>query len=270
MSLSWNPPYNDGGSSISCYRVYRGTSSSTLLYLKNTTQTSIIDGGLSNGQTYYYQVTAVNIVGEGAKSDTVHRTLSSPPGPLLDFQAVASASRVNLTWTAPSDNGGSAVTGYLIYRSLISGQETFLQQVTSSTSYQDSNLATGSLTITRSRPSTPPVKGRGPTSWRVSRPPFSDPHVGHRDAIQFLRLSELDRPSEHRWFSRLIVQDLPRHVRHSFLFLASVNLTGYRDTNLTNGHGYFYKVSSVNAVGEGLPARPSPPRRSTPPRSRSY
>ncbi len=259
MSLSWNPPYNDGGSTIICYRVYRGTSSSTLLYLKNTTQTSIIDGGLSNGQTYYYQITAVNIVGEGAKSDTVHRTLSSPPGPLLDFQAVASASRVNLTWTAPSDNGGSAITGYLIYRSLISGQETFLQQVTSSTSYQDSNLANGVTYYYQV--SAVNSAGEGQRSNELARvptavlgPPTSVTATPANSSV-YLTWAAPANTGGSPASSYKIYRGTSAT---SFLFLASVNQTSYRDMNLTNGHGYFYRVSSVNAVGEGLPGAPIP------------
>ena len=142
MTLNWNPPYNEGGSPVTNYRIYRGTTPTLLLFLKDSAQTYATDFDLSNGQTYYYQITAVNAVGEGAKCTIFSGTLASPPGPLLDLQAGASNSRVNLTWTAPSDNGGSAITGYIVYRSVLSGQETVLNPVTGTT-YQDQNLVNG-------------------------------------------------------------------------------------------------------------------------------
>ena len=224
------------------------------MFLKNTTQTSTTDDGLSYGQTYYYQITAVNIVGEGVKSDTVHRTLSSAPGPLLDFQAVASASRVNLTWMAPSDNGGSAITGYLIYRSLVSGQETFLQQVTLSTTFQDSNLANGVAYYYQV--SAVNAFGEGQRSNELARTPTAV--LGPPTSVTATPSNSSTYLS---WTAPVNTGGSPATSYKiyrgtsatSFLFLASVNQTSYRDTNLTNGHGYFYRLSSVNAVGEGLP-----------------
>ncbi|MHA2251010.1 MAG: DOMON domain-containing protein, partial [Candidatus Kariarchaeaceae archaeon] len=71
VSLSWTAPGDDGGSTILNYNVYRSTSStgpwgSTI---GTPTGTSFVDSsGLTNGNTYYYNVTAVNAVGEGPGS----------------------------------------------------------------------------------------------------------------------------------------------------------------------------------------------------------
>ncbi len=69
-SLTWSPPSSSGGSPIIRYRIYRGTSSSQpLMWLANTTDTSYVDTTVTNGQTYYYQITAVNGARiEGAQS----------------------------------------------------------------------------------------------------------------------------------------------------------------------------------------------------------
>src|SRR5262249_40949167 len=61
VALAWNAPASNGGSGITNYKVYRGTSSggeTLLTTLGNVT--SFNDSGLSNGTTYYYKVTAVN------------------------------------------------------------------------------------------------------------------------------------------------------------------------------------------------------------------
>jgi len=69
VSLSWTVPA-DGGSAITGYKVYRG---GALLATLGVT-TTYTDSGLANGQAYSYQVSALNSVGEGAKSNTATAT----------------------------------------------------------------------------------------------------------------------------------------------------------------------------------------------------
>jgi hypothetical protein len=65
---------------ITGYNVYRGTSSggeTLLVSLGNTT--SYVDATTSSGTTYYYQITAVNSVGEGARSGELSATPAATP-----------------------------------------------------------------------------------------------------------------------------------------------------------------------------------------------
>ncbi|MGI8667513.1 MAG: PKD domain-containing protein [Jatrophihabitans sp.] len=74
-SLSWTAPASNGGVAITSYRVYRGTSpgAETLLSTGGCSGLgsvlSCTDTGLTNGQSYYYRVSAVNSIGEGAQSN---------------------------------------------------------------------------------------------------------------------------------------------------------------------------------------------------------
>lgn len=65
------------------YRVYRGTTpggQGVTPIATGLTSPSFLDTGLTNGQAYYYKVTAVNAGGEGAASE---ETVAVPPGPPL-------------------------------------------------------------------------------------------------------------------------------------------------------------------------------------------
>jgi PKD repeat protein len=90
VSLTWNAPANDGGVAITSYKVYRGTSSGTETLLTSggcsglANVTTCTDTGLTNGTKYYYKVSAVNSIGEGAQSTEASATPTScPAGQLL-------------------------------------------------------------------------------------------------------------------------------------------------------------------------------------------
>jgi len=71
-------PSSDGGSTITNYMIYRGTSSGTETLLATIGNVlAYTDTGVTNDQIYYYKVKAVNIVGEGAYSNEVHATPSA-------------------------------------------------------------------------------------------------------------------------------------------------------------------------------------------------
>ena len=64
--MSWSVPATDGGSPITAYNVYRGTSAggeSATPVATNVTTTSFTDTGVTNGTQYFYTVAAVNAVG---------------------------------------------------------------------------------------------------------------------------------------------------------------------------------------------------------------
>ncbi|MGI0088110.1 MAG: fibronectin type III domain-containing protein [Nitrosotalea sp.] len=123
ISLSWTAPASNGGSAITSYNVYRGTTAGaeSSTPIASTSSTTYNDTGLTNGQTYYYTVKAVNSVGTSPASNEASATPKDPatiPSPPTSLTATAvSSSQINLSWTAPSNNGGSPITGYKIERS---------------------------------------------------------------------------------------------------------------------------------------------------------
>lgn len=67
VTLTWDRPDDDGGSPITGYNIYRGTAEGYLVLLTTIGNvTTYTDDEVVNGQTYWYKVSAVNAVGEGA------------------------------------------------------------------------------------------------------------------------------------------------------------------------------------------------------------
>jgi fibronectin type 3 domain-containing protein len=69
VQLTWSVPSN-GGSAITGYRIYRSKSSGTETLLTSVgAVTAYRDAGTQRGRVYYYKLSAVNSLGEGAKSN---------------------------------------------------------------------------------------------------------------------------------------------------------------------------------------------------------
>ena len=79
VPLSWSAPSNNGGSQITNYNIYRSTSSGTETLLATTGNAlSYTDNTVTNGQTYFYKVSAVNSVGESSQSNEASAVPSVP------------------------------------------------------------------------------------------------------------------------------------------------------------------------------------------------
>ena len=111
VNLTWEAPEDDGGAEVVAYRVYRDGE-----FVARVEVMWYRDEGLENGRGYYYQVSAVNRMGEGELSEGVNATPIGPPSAPRNVQAVQEKDGILLTWDPPEDDGGSQITLYKILR----------------------------------------------------------------------------------------------------------------------------------------------------------
>ena len=122
ISLSWTAPTDNGGSPITGYKIYRSTSSGTeTAYVNLGNVNSYTNTIVTPGVTYFYKVAAINALGVSPQSNEASATAITVPTAPQNLQATAGTTNVTLSWNTPSNNGGSAITGYKIERSTNSG-----------------------------------------------------------------------------------------------------------------------------------------------------
>jgi fibronectin type 3 domain-containing protein len=254
-ALSWSAPLSDGGAAIAGYNVYRATIPSGPFTLISGlgTVTSYVDTGLANGVTYYYTITAVNRVGEGQISNVASARTPSAPSPPRAPYASFQDSAVTLTWTAPSSDGGSAVTGYLIKRSTTPGSETLISSIGKLLYYTDAGLQNGQTyyyTITAVN-----GVGAGTPSDEIAAMPGSLPTeptaLSCTAGNASITLSWTAPESNGgRSITGYRVYRAEGQGQPSLLVRTDAT-TQFVDTNISNGVIYIYEVSALNAVGEG-------------------
>ena len=114
LLVSWDEPDDDGGREIEGYQVaYRepgsGTDWPNPRRVGRVLQEQI--PGLTNGITYEVGVRASNEVGDGDWASTSATPASVPDAP-GNVQARRGDRRLTVTWNAPADTGGLALSGY--------------------------------------------------------------------------------------------------------------------------------------------------------------
>jgi subtilisin family serine protease len=144
VTLLWKAP-SQNGSPIGGYKIYRSTAPGAETLLTSIgPATTFTDTTAANGSTYYYEVSAVNGVGEGPRSSERSATAATVPAAPSLQSAAPTGQSVSLAWAAPSDDGGSAVTRYRIYRGTTRGAETLLASTGGGAiGYTDGNTSYG-------------------------------------------------------------------------------------------------------------------------------
>jgi hypothetical protein len=138
-TVRWTAPSNDGGSAVTGYQVRVVDSTGAqmgALRPAGGTATSLVITGLTNGSSYRFQVAATNTAGTGPNSalSAVVVPATVPGAPLIGTAASGTAGgavTATANWNAPTSNGGSTTTGYVVRALRMSATGTVLATTTS-------------------------------------------------------------------------------------------------------------------------------------------
>ena len=181
VALGWNAPENTGGSAIIRYE-YRAAESGgkfNAWMRVDPGERSATVPNLTNGREYVFEVRGVNALGYGPVETAMSTPVKSGPGPIgpggplgpVDTTTVPSAPRnleavggdeqVTLSWDAPEDDGGAAISDYE-YR--IDGRGSWISIDSTRTTHTVTGLFNGTAYIFQVR-----------AVNQIGRSPASDP-----------------------------------------------------------------------------------------------
>ena len=251
VHVEWDPPTSDGGSAVAYYLVYRGLSSNNLTMMNNGSSLSYDDVDPVPGSTYYYALTAVNSIGEGARSAVENITFIISPGAPQDLQAEVMASGIMLTWSAPTNDGGATVTGYCIYYGAAPGLLDSNLTV-NSTQHLFTDLEAG--TTYSFRVTAISEMGQGESTEIVNATfvtaPFAPVNSDAEESVDGIMLT-WSAPTNDGGLE-ITSYNVYRSIGGgSMVLLVTINETEYLDTDVQDNTTYDYVIRAVNSAGEG-------------------
>ncbi|MEJ6979706.1 fibronectin type III domain-containing protein [Pedobacter sp. P351] len=245
-ALSWTAV-----SGATSYNVKRATTTGGpyTTVVTGVTAANYTNTGLTNGTPYYYVVSAVNGVGEGANSAQVSATPQATPPPAAPTGLTATAGNVQvaLSWTA-----STGATSYNVKRATVTGGPyTTIATGVTTTTYTNTGLTNG--TVYYFVVSAVSAAGEGTNSAQVSATPLATPPPA---APTGLTATAGNAEVALGWIasSGATSYNVKRatFTEGPYTTVATgVTATSYTNTGLTNGTLYYFVVSAVSAAGEG-------------------
>lgn len=245
VSLSWNASVG----AVS-YNIYQSdTETGTYIQVKNSATTSDNLTGLTNGQTYWFKVTALNEAGESSMSGPAQATPKAPivaPSAPAAVNATAGDTSVSVSW--------QSVQGADIYNIYMGTSEGGVYTNTASTSVSPfvvTGLANG--TTYWFKVSAQNIAGEGVQSSAASATPMAP--VVPPAAPVWLSAVAGDGYADLTWSepSGATGYNIYQSTSESgtYLKVAVASVSNTRISGLTNGQTYWFKVTAANIAGEG-------------------
>ena len=264
-SLSWSAPSQTGGADISDYVVeYSPSGSATWSQFNDgvSVATSATVTGLNNGTTYLFRVRAVTSGGTSDASSSASAVIGVPTSP-QSLSATAIDRAVRLLWSAPAQNGGSAITDYVIEYSADGGTSwtTFDDGTSTSTTSTVSGL-TNSTTY-QFRVSASNTLGTGASSSVVIAVPWaaelpSAPlavTVGTVDLNSISLTWSVPATNGGATVTDYVIEYSSNNGSSWSIFVDTVTtLRAVTVTELVSGTPYIFRVSAKNSAGVGTPS----------------
>jgi titin len=247
--ISWTAPSNDGGDPIIGYwvQVQEGNDVAASFL---TAETTYSIRGLDNGTTYAVTVSAINSVGESVASESAEVTPATIPGPPRSLINVRRDSGFNVSWEAPSNDGGDPVTAFQIQ--VQQGTRPPTRFITTESPYSIRGLDNGTTyAVTVSAINS---VGESVASESAEVTPATIP-----DLPTLLNMTATDGGAELEWCVPLNNGGAPL-TGYRVRVWSEANVIAEFDTSisrvsvtgLTNGEEYRITVTSLNSVGESV------------------
>jgi large repetitive protein len=272
VTVSWTAP-TTGGTPTS-YTILWGTTATNLNHnvTSNGTGTTDTLSGFANNSTYYFEVEAVNPVGNGpASTPAVSATTFSLAGAPTTVVATGGAGQVGLTWTAPVNTGNPTLTGYTVLYSNVATMANATSVSTGSTaaSYAVKDLVPGftyyfeveAINLVGNGPASAPAVHAIPTA--AAGVPSAPTNVGLTNTGCVLNGFNFVCNVQVTWTAsatgaptgyEVFVSTTPGGEDYGAAPAATTAGSPVTVTNLNFGTTYYFTVVAINGSGSSVPS----------------
>jgi fibronectin type 3 domain-containing protein len=252
VTISWDPPSDDGGDAFLNYRVFSGTSLTDLSEIGETMGLTHTEKDLKNGKTYYIAVRAFNSFSIGDFSETVMVVPLSVPGIPEIILTTPSDGSIKVDWKAPVNLGGSDRVTYNLYLAPEGSTPLLEKNNITSTSYKLTGLENGiEYTISVSAEN---QRGEGVRSDSVREIPVTAPGIPLNLTLdpgkgEITVSWTLPQDSGGSPFLEVEIYRWEEGMEPVLLATVDADSAVYVDNNVKDGVRYYYDVIGVTSVG---------------------
>jgi len=266
--LTWDVA--DSDEDVTGYKIESKEGSGNYSILASNTGSnanSFVHGGLSDSNTYYYRIYAINAKGTSSVSSTESEKPKDSLAPAAFTATAISPTKIKLSWFPPTSTFGQSISGYIIERQIINDVYDEIADVGSgTTTYVVSNLQTdkmytyvvkAKLSLGAGSPrsntasATPNEDSTEPASSSISTPssPNLTANVISETQINLSWSKPSDGGAPITGYKIEVKENLGSY---SILVENTKDTTRtYSHKNLTPNSDYTYKVSAINGLGPG-------------------
>ena len=262
-TVSWSAASDTGGSAITGYTVTAVEDATKTCTPTPATGLTCTVAGLTNDTPYTFTLVASNAIGDSTASNASNTvTPKAPTAPVAPSapSAVAGDAQATVTWTAPSDNGGSAITGYAVTTvedptktctpSPATALTCTVTGLTNGTPYTftlvASNVVGSSVASDPSNAATPA------TVTEPGKPAAPTAVAGDASATVTWVAATDDGGSAITGYTITAVEDATKSCTPTPATALTCTVTG-----LTNGTDYTFTLVATNAIGDSVDSDPS-------------
>lgn len=281
ITVTWALPASNGGRAIDYYAVRHSHDDSTWVSDDTTVDLTRTITGLLDDSTYYVQVAAINVLGQGpwssSSSPISPRVLIAPSSP-QSLTVTPGDGALSGSWLAPADSGGRSVTSYAVEYSPddstwaplppVAGLSTTVPGLANGTTYSVRIAAVSSIgqgawatasgmPVAPPPPPPPPPPSTGGGGGTVAPPPPPVPVVAKPAAPMSPQVTPGNAAATLTWSppddtggGAITSYEMELVSESSSLTFTSEG-PGWEARGLVNGEAYRARVAAVNSAGTG-------------------
>ena len=250
--VTWSASTSSPGSPLTGYAVTPSVRGIPLQSMLVGNVTSFTVPNLANGQPYSFSVAGVNAVGPGSTASSGTVTPGLPGAPTGVTIGTRGNGFENLSWTAPSSSGASAITGYLITPQIAGVAQTATTLWGSGTSTSITGLTDGTnYTFAVAAIN---VFGTGSAGTSGSNNPYKKipgALTGVQGTAGNAQATVTWAPPSDNGGSSITSYTITPYIGGTAQATTSAPSSPATVLGLTNGTTYTFTVAAVNSIGAG-------------------